>query len=122
MIVTVYVDDVLIAAESDKTMQDIKSKRMQKFQVNDLGDLRSFLGVQVNQSTDGIWFGQPGYVARVLERYCMINCNSVPTPVDVSVNLQKECGGDEVYKEYQSDRCYICLGGLFQTLPLQSTM
>ena len=107
MIVAVYVDDVLIATESDKTMQDIKSKLMQKFQVKDLGELRSFLGVQVNQSADGIWIGQPGYAARVLERYCMTDCNSVATPVDVSVKLQKECGGDEVDKELYQIGCWI---------------
>ena len=45
VIVVVYDDDILIATESDKTMQDIKSKLMQKFQVKDLGELRSFVGV-----------------------------------------------------------------------------
>ena len=45
VIIAMYVDDILIAAESDSTVQDIKSKLMQRFEVKDLGELKSFVGI-----------------------------------------------------------------------------
>ena len=54
MIVAVYVDDILIATESEDKMNYMKEMIAQSFNVRDLGQLKSFLGVQVKQDNDGI--------------------------------------------------------------------
>ena len=90
VIIAVYVDDILISTETEKKMNQIKHQLSEKFKIKDLGEMNSFLGVQVNHDAESIWIGQPGYASRILERFGMSECKSVSTPVDVSMKLQKE--------------------------------
>ena len=87
VIVAVYVDDILIATETEEMMIKMKRSLSQKFEVKDLGELTSFLGVQVKQSSDGIWIGQPGYTSRILDKYQMKDAKPVSTPVDISSKM-----------------------------------
>ncbi len=43
----VYVDDIVIAAKSNKQMKEIKSKLAERFDIKDLGKLRNFLGMKL---------------------------------------------------------------------------
>ena len=102
-IVAVYVDDILIATESEKKMIEVKQCLSQRFDTKDLGELTSFLGVQVKREPGGMWIGQPGYTSRVLEKFNMADCKPVSTPVDTSVKLQKNDAGPEFSRSiYQS--------------------
>ncbi len=104
VIVAVYVDDILIATESEEKMNQVKQMIASRFNVKDLGKLKSFLGVQVKQEDNGIWIGQPGYAARVLERFGMQESKPVATPVDVSQKLKKDGVSDATVSQtlYQS--------------------
>ena len=102
-IVAVYVDDILIATESEKKMRELKKCLSKKFDVKDLGELTSFLGVQVNHDPRGIWIGQPGYTTRVLEKFGMAEAKPVSTPVDTSVKLASKSESPEfAASTYQS--------------------
>lgn len=92
VLVAVYVDDIIIATEEDVTMREIKDHISQKFEAKDLGEVKSFLGIQVHQTTDEIWIGQPAYTRSVLEKFGMCNSKPVATPVDSSTRLTYECG------------------------------
>ena len=103
VIVAVYVDDILVATETEKTMLKLKRLISQKFEVKDLGELKSFLGVQVKVMSDSIWIGQSGYTSRVLEKFGMADAKPVSTPVDVSLKLHSENNSSPVDKSlYQS--------------------
>ena len=104
VIVAVYVDDILIATETKNKMNHVKEMIAQRFNVRDLGQLKSFLGVQVKQDNDGIWIGQPGYATKVIEKFGMLQCKPVATPVDTSQKLKKGDGGDATVDQtlYQS--------------------
>ena len=87
-IVAVYVDDILIATETSKMMEKTKKLLFEKFEVKDLGQLESFLGVKITITKDGpIWFWQPGYTKKILERFRMVDAKPVNTPIDVSQKL-----------------------------------
>ena len=102
VIVAVYVDDILITTEKEKTMRKINKLISERFEVKDLGILNSFLGVQVKMTSEGIWIGQSGYTKRVLDKFEMAETKPVFTPVDVSQNLNSE-STDSVDKSfYQS--------------------
>ena len=49
-IIGVYVDDFVIAGESEVRIEQVKTALSQKFDVKDLGELHYFLGVQVIQN------------------------------------------------------------------------
>lgn len=49
-IMLVYVDDVILAGNSLKEMKWIKQKIHQEFKINDLEQLKYFLGIEVDHS------------------------------------------------------------------------
>ena len=89
-VIAIYVDDIILAAETDELLAHMKAMVKSKFDVSDLDELDYFLGVSIDQSGNGIWLGQPAYTRRVLERFGMEDCKPVSTPADPSVKLVKE--------------------------------
>ncbi len=105
VILAVYVDDIILASESDEQMKNVKKLISSKFTVKDMGRLAYFLGVSVDQeSKSHVWVGQPAYTQKVLERFNMDASNSVATPADNSTKLIKNDGSMECVdqKLYQS--------------------
>ena len=90
VLIGVYVDDIIIATETTETMTEVKRQISQKFEVKDLGQLSSILGVQVKIAPDHIWIGQPGYTTRILEKYGMKDAKPMATPVNISEKLNNE--------------------------------
>ena len=89
-ILAVYVDDIIIATETTERLNFLKTCLADKFGVKDLGEIHSFLGIQIKQDSKAIWIGQPGYLARVLETFGMTNAKPVSTPIDAGMKLQTE--------------------------------
>lgn len=106
IIVAVYVDDLLLAGKSEKRIQEIKRCLSDQFQMQDLGRLSHFLGIQVVQELEQgrIWIGQAAYAQRLLESYGMNDSKSVNTPSDSESKLsaQVEGEGEADKKMYQA--------------------
>ena len=51
-IIALYVDDLLIGCKSVKQLNSIKSSLSAKYDMKDMGQLKFFLGVQVEQNDD----------------------------------------------------------------------
>ena len=58
--------------------------------MTDMGKMKFFLGVEVNQSSEGIHICQKKYAKEVLERFNMWNCNSVKNPMVPGTIITKE--------------------------------
>jgi hypothetical protein len=58
VVITIYVDDLIITGDSDVDIFDLKKLLKQKFEMKDLGELRYFLSIEVIQSWKGIWLLQ----------------------------------------------------------------
>ena len=52
LILTVYVDDIILAEKSEKLISEVKRKLAQYFEVQDLGILHHFLGVKVSYNEE----------------------------------------------------------------------
>ncbi len=101
----VYVDDIVIAAKSNKQMKEIKNKLAERFDIKDLGKLRNFLGMKIVQKPDGlVWIGQPGYTEKLLESFGMDQAKVIATPVETNNKLVKASDDEEMYdqQKYQS--------------------
>ena len=112
MLLAVSVDNVLPAAKSEQRMSEVKQAISNRFAVKDMGKLKYFLGVTVDQETnpDCIWIGQPGYTQRVLNKFGIVQAKPVLTPVDASAKLVKTVEDEETVDQvkYQS-----AVGSLF---------
>lgn len=89
-ILALYVDDSLILATVDKTLQKVKDILTSEFKMSDLGRLSFFLGIQVQTNPNGsIFIHQAHYIKQTLEKFGMTECKVVSvsrsTPVYVQV-------------------------------------
>lgn len=78
----VYVDDVIIAETSYSLIQEIKEFIHMKFQINDLGILKYFLGLELARSAASIFLNQQIYTLELLEESGFINCKPSSTPME----------------------------------------
>ena len=68
-----------------------------------LGELTFFLGLQVHQTTDGIFLSQEKYLKQILKKYGMEECKSVSTPMITRCNLSSHDDSPMVNQpEYRS--------------------
>lgn len=50
-------------------IENFKKSMMVEFDMSDLGIMHYFLGLEVNQSADGIFVSQKKYVREILDRF-----------------------------------------------------
>ncbi|XP_019432436.1 PREDICTED: uncharacterized protein LOC109339451 [Lupinus angustifolius] len=80
--------------------------------MTDLGELSYFLGIEFKKTKAGTLMHQRKYTADVLQRFEMMNCNPVSTPIDAGTTLCEE-GTDQVvdktlYRQMVGSLRYIC--------------
>nr|GEU40482.1 ribonuclease H-like domain-containing protein [Tanacetum cinerariifolium] len=62
ILVQVYVDDIIFGSSNPLLCREFEALMHDKFQMNDVGELNFFLGLQVQQKKDGIFLSQDKYV------------------------------------------------------------
>ncbi|XP_041025510.1 secreted RxLR effector protein 161-like [Juglans microcarpa x Juglans regia] len=84
---------------------------MAEFKMSDLGMMHYFLGIEVAQSSTGIFISQKKYVREILDRFQMKDCNHVKTPSEFGMKLKKDNGGkkvdDTLYKQIVGSLMYL---------------
>jgi hypothetical protein len=94
LIVCLYVDDLIFTG--DLSVDDFKNTMKTEFEMIDLGLMKYFLGIEVDQSDDGIFICQTNNANEVLERFRMLNCKLVATPLASDTKLRKYDEGSYV--------------------------
>jgi hypothetical protein len=92
------VDDIIIISSSSVATDRLLQQLRQDFAVKDLGALSYFLGVEVNQSSQGIILSQRKYIKDLLTRTGMRNCKGTSTPMSPTEPL-KLVGGQPLSPE-----------------------
>eukprot|EP00253_Pinus_taeda_P018634 PITA_18634 len=90
LIVVLYVDDVIFTGNDDYLIKNFKSVMKDEFEMTDMGLLRYFLGIEVDQNENGIFISQARYVNEVLGRFNMQQCKAAITPTVMGLKLSKE--------------------------------
>ncbi|XP_057870060.1 uncharacterized mitochondrial protein AtMg00810-like [Cryptomeria japonica] len=68
----------------------------QEFEMTDLGLMHYFLGVEVQQTSEGIFISQAKYVADLLQKFNMVACKALATPIALGEKLTKEDASPKV--------------------------
>ncbi|XP_050914735.1 uncharacterized mitochondrial protein AtMg00810-like [Lathyrus oleraceus] len=96
---------------SDKMFKEFKSSMKKEFGMTDMGCMRYFLGVEVTQTSNGIFICQRKYANEVLERFSLQNCSSIHNPIVPGCKLTKDVGGLKVdattYKQMVGSLIYL---------------
>ncbi|KAG8473238.1 hypothetical protein CXB51_035235 [Gossypium anomalum] len=116
LIVSLYVDDLLVTGSKGELIDEFKVQMQEVFEMTDLGVMTYFLGMEVNQSNQGIFINQHAFALKILNRFCMTNCKTVSTPVTQGEKLTS-CGNQERVDEKEYRSLVGCLLYLTATRP-----
>eukprot|EP00253_Pinus_taeda_P022960 PITA_22960 len=105
LIVVLYVDDVIFTGNDDYLIENFKAVVKEEFEMTDMGLLRYFLGIEVDQNKNGIFISQAKYVNEVLGGFNMQECKTTITPTVMGLKLSKEDSNKDFDPSlYKSDR------------------
>ena len=93
IVISLYVDDLLIIDSSQVLIEQVKDEMKQAFEMTDLGKLHYFLSMEISQSQEGIFICQRRYVNEMLKKFSMENSKPVSTPLMQNLKLMKDDGG-----------------------------
>ena len=103
VIIGVYVDDLLVAGSDQEEIELFKKKMNEQFEMNNLGLLSYYLGIEVHQGKACTTLKQSAYAKKILENAGMWKCNLTRSPMDQKLQLDKDEDGQPVNStEYRS--------------------
>jgi len=106
VIIAMWVDDLMIFGKDLISIDAVKQKLKEEYEMKDLGELKYFLGVQVHQDKERklIHINQTGYNRTILKCFGMTNSKTANTPLLGGTRLTKAMATDVLteQKEYQS--------------------
>lgn len=91
LIILLYVDDLVLAASSHQAITWGKEALSKKFNMTELGKLKTFIGVEVFQDRTRrtLKVSQSTYLNRILKNHGMEDCTAVATPIESGTRLEK---------------------------------
>ena len=116
MVVSVYVDDLLVTGSDEKLVKEFKVEMLKVFEMTDLGLMSYFLGMEVKQDHDGVFISQKKYIKEILKKFLMENCKSTSTPMNQKEKFSKNDGAEKT-DESQYRSLIGCLMYLTATRP-----
>ena len=111
-IVIIWVDDIIIATDSDIAMNKVKRALNEKFKMKDMGEISYFLGIKFTCENDAITLDQSRYITRILSRFGLENCKPKGTPYDVGLDNEIDSNDTELvdcrlYREIVGSLIYV---------------
>ena len=90
-LIAVYVDDFILAAPTQRRIDQMKKLLQGKYKIRDLGVLRSFcaMNVKIHKETEEVSIDMAAHLNAMLERLQMLDCKPTATPMDKSILLSK---------------------------------
>ncbi|XP_061374817.1 uncharacterized mitochondrial protein AtMg00810-like [Gastrolobium bilobum] len=100
LIISLYVDDLLITGGNAKLVEKFKREMIQIFEMIDLGLMTYFLGMQIKQLEDEVLICQKKYAKEILKKFHLEDCKEVTNPMNQKESLSKNDGADRVEEGY----------------------
>lgn len=87
LVVLVYVDDIIFGSSNDAYVLWFTNVMQAEFEMSMIGELSFFLGLQITQTTEGLFLSQEKYLKEVLKGFQMEDSSPVSTPMVVGCKL-----------------------------------
>jgi hypothetical protein len=91
LLLLLYVDDMLISYDpisTNKRAKQIKDQLHTKYKMSYLGQVRRFLGLEIERNEKGYHLGQHRYIQDVIQHFQLEDAHPTLTPMDCHVNLE----------------------------------
>ncbi|GKE11492.1 putative ribonuclease H-like domain-containing protein [Tanacetum coccineum] len=96
LLVQVYVDDIIFGSTKKSLCVEFEQMMYKRFQMNFMGELTFFLGLQVKQKDDGIFISQDKYVADILKKFDFVTVKTTSTLIETNKALLKDEEAEDV--------------------------
>ncbi|GJR99942.1 copia protein [Tanacetum coccineum] len=96
IIVQIYVDDIIFGSTSQNLCDDFAKIMHDEFEMSMMGELNFFLGLQIKQMEDGIFFNQSRYIKEMLKKFGLEDSKPTKTPMSMEIKLTKYDEADSV--------------------------
>nr|GEX93261.1 uncharacterized mitochondrial protein AtMg00810-like [Tanacetum cinerariifolium] len=96
LLVQVYVDDIIFESTKKELSAEFEKLMHDKFQMSSMGELSFFLGLQVQQKSDGIFISQDKYMADILKKFNFSTVKTTSTPIEHNKALVKDAKAEDV--------------------------
>lgn len=89
--VAIYVDDILIFSNNQRSKEYIKERLSKCFKMKDLGPAHYILGMKLTRDRENgkLWLNQNSYIEDMLKKFNMDQCNPISTPIDINQKITK---------------------------------
>ncbi|GJU64432.1 retrovirus-related pol polyprotein from transposon TNT 1-94 [Tanacetum coccineum] len=96
IIVQIYVDDIIFRSTCQVICDDFSKITHDEFEMCMMGKLNFFLGLQIKQLEDEIFFNQSKYIKEMLKKFCLEDSKSIKTPMSFETKLTWDKDGESV--------------------------
>ncbi|GJU65736.1 retrovirus-related pol polyprotein from transposon TNT 1-94 [Tanacetum coccineum] len=132
IIVQIYVDDIIFGSTCQDMCDEFAKIMHDEFEMSMMGELNFFLGLQIKQMEDGIFFNQSKYIKEMLKKFGLEDSKPMKTPMSSDTKLTKDEECESVdstkYRGMIGSSLYltasrpdimfsVCLCALFQEAP-----
>lgn len=83
-ILLIYVDDILLVTSTTKMANEVKKQISDLFEIRDLGEVKYYLGIQINKVGNVYKVNQEKYIKELLVHFNMNDAHISKTPIDAS--------------------------------------
>jgi hypothetical protein len=96
LIAQIYVDDIIFGATIDSLAHEFSEEMKLEFEMSMIGELNYFLGLQVKQTTEGIFISQSKYAKDLVKRFGLDGKSCARTPMSTSIKISSDLEGKSV--------------------------
>jgi hypothetical protein len=90
------VDDVIFGGSSHALVAKFSDTMSRQFEMNMMGELTFFLGLQIKQTREGTFVHQSKYTKDVLKKFDMGEAKPLSTPMSTTMTLDEDKEGEAV--------------------------
>ena len=80
IVTQVYVDDIIFGSTKDELAHGFSKLMQAEFEMNMIGELTHFLGLQIRQQNSGIFLSQSKYTKNLVKKFGLESASSVRNP------------------------------------------
>jgi len=87
LVVQIYVDDIIFGSTNAPLCKDFFKLMQDEVKMSMMGELKFFLGIQINQCKDGVYVHQTKYTNELLKKFKLEDCTVMNTPMHLTCTL-----------------------------------
>nr|GEX27247.1 hypothetical protein [Tanacetum cinerariifolium] len=96
IIVQIYIDDIIFGSTSQCLCDNFEKIMHDEFEMSMMEELKFFLGIQIKQVEDEIFFNQSKYIKEMLKKFELEDSKPTKTSMSTKIKLTKDDEADSV--------------------------